>query len=254
MPATRDDLGMHLSASTPRALLGMLATTLLLVAAPASADRSARLVLIGHRTRTVTYPSRAAAEKRAPIVYLHGICGSPDRGCDAFAADATRFGPFVCPEANSVCGSSHSWAGTAFAKLDSVDRAMELVAERTRGALDVGRAGLLVGFSQGAYAAQELVVARPGRFRALLLVGAEVKGDPKRFARAGVTRMVLAAGLYDGTHEQMRRAAPGFAGSGVEARFVDLGAVGHTYEPSAERAVALREAWEWLDAADEVAD
>lgn len=220
----------------------------------ASAQRASRLVLARRQTRVVAYPAQASAEKKAPIVYLHGICGGPDRGCDAFAAEATRFGPFVCPQANATCGESHSWAGTVFAKLDSIDRAMELVAERTAGALDVGRAGILVGFSQGGYAAQQLVVARPGRFRGLFLVGADVQGDPKRFLRAGVTRMVLAAGLHDGMHEPMRKAAARFAGSGVEARFVDLGAVGHTYQPSEDHAQLVHDAWIWLDAADEVAD
>lgn len=233
---------------------GVAAAALATVVTEASAEHSLRFVVTGRRTRAVAYPAQSSAEKKAPVVYLHGICGAPDRGCDAFAAEATRFGPFVCPEANTRCTGGHSWGGAAMAKLDSVDRAMELVADQTDGALDVGRAGILVGFSQGAYAAQELVVARPGRFRGLYLVGADLTVEPKRLLRAGVTRVVLAAGRYDGTHESMRKAAARFEGTTIEARFVDLGPVGHTYDPSADRVDAVHEAWTWLDAAEEVAD
>lgn len=226
----------------------------LVMLASATAGNATRFVVAGRGARAVAYPALASAQKKAPIVYLHGICGAPDRGCDALAAEATRFGPFVCPRANTACGANNTWSGDPFKQLDTVDRAMDLVAEQTRGALDVGRAGILVGFSQGAYAAVPLVLARPGRFRALLLVGANVHIEPKRLLAAGVTRVVLAAGQFDGTHAAMRKIDAGLQHSGLESRFVDLGPVGHTYEPSIERTDAMHDAWTWLDEADEVAD
>lgn len=228
-----------------------------LLTLPSAAGEAERIVVSGAGARAVAYPAQPSAEKKAPVVYLHGICGAPDRGCDAFAAEATRLGPFVCPMANTRCeGGSHSWGGSASNKLDTVDRAMALVAERTSGALDVGRAGILVGFSQGAYAAMQLIEARPGRFRGLYLVGAKVQLQPEKLLAIGVTRVVLAAGRYDGTFAAMRDAvhAVGEGKRGFEARFVDLGAVGHTYEAAADRNEAVHEAWAWLDAADEVAD
>ena len=220
----------------------------------ATAGNATRFVVADHGYRAVAYPAQPSPEKKAPIVYLHGICGKPDRGCDSLAAEATRFGPFVCPRANTACGQNSTWSGATFAQLETVDRAMDLVAAHTHGALDVGRAGILVGFSQGAYAAVPLVLARPGRFRALLLVGANVSIDPKRLLAAGVTRVVLAAGQYDGTYPAMRKIYAGLQRTALESRFVDLGPVGHTFEPSVDRTDAMHDAWTWLDAADEVAD
>lgn len=221
------------------------------------ANLAERFVVQADGARAVAYPAQAGVENKAPVVYLHGICGQPDRGCDAFAADATKLGPFVCPVANTTCeGGAHSWGGSASAKLDTVDKAMALVAAHTNGALDVGRAGILVGFSQGAYASMQLIHARPGRFRALYLVGANITLDPDKLSALGVTRVVLAAGRYDGTYKNMQKAvaAIGEGVRGFEARFVDLGAVGHTYVPADDRVEAVHEAWAWLDQADEVAD
>ena len=236
-------------------LAGLAALALVAVlSASALAGEGQRFVVRGYGTRAVAYPAQSSAVGRAPIVYLHGICGGPDRGCDAFALEATRFGPFVCPQANVSCESGASWGGAAFQKLDAIDRGMQLVAERTEGALDVGRPGILIGFSQGGYAAVELVKARPGRFRGLFLVGASVRLDPKQMRSVGVTRVVLAAGRYDGTYAKLSALHHELAGSAIESRFVDLGPVGHTYVPSAEHESAVHEAWSWLDEAEEVMD
>ncbi len=64
--------------------------------------------------------------------------------------------------------------------------------------------------------------------------------------RLGVRRVVLAAGRYDATRRALEATARRLVAEGFAARFVDLGAVGHTYVPS--RAVpGWGEALGWLE-------
>lgn len=196
--------------------------------------------------RAVTYPALEGAASRPPLVYLHGICGGPDNGCSALSGAATRVGPLVCPQGNVACGGNHSWGGSPTQRIESVFRSLGVASARTGVAQSAERPGILIGFSQGAYLATDVAAARPGAFRGLLLVGASVTIDAAGLTKHGVRRVVLAAGRYDGARDDMRKTAATLASQRFEARFIDLGSVGHTYVPSPDRAGAIEEALDWL--------
>lgn len=61
-------------------------------------------------------------------------------------------------------------------------------------------------------------------------------------------RVVLAAGRYDMTRRTLEETARRLDGEGFPVRFVDLGAVGHTFVP-ARGATGWRDALAWLEEA-----
>lgn len=190
-------------------------------------------------TASVPAPSRPIT-----VVYLHGVHGRAENGCPWLRDGASEVGWLVCPDANAhLANDTFSWSGTVAERHAVVARAER--AAQAQGA-DPGRAGVLVGFSQGAYVALELVRARLGRHRGLVLIGADVEPSREVLAAAGVDRIVLAAGDLDGASASMRRAAERLRREGVAVRFVTLGRIGHSYqvsEPGPKE--ALRDAIAW---------
>jgi predicted esterase len=102
---------------------------------------------------------------------------------------------------------------------------------------------VIVGFSQGAYVALDLVRARLGRYRGLVLIGADVEPAKVLLDAAGVGRIVLAAGALDASYAPLQRAAARLRREGMDVRFVDLGRIGHSYQTTDKE--ALRDAIAW---------
>jgi pimeloyl-ACP methyl ester carboxylesterase len=175
------------------------------------------------------------------VVYLHGIHGLPQNGCPWLASGASELGWLVCPAANTqLPNGTFSWGGTVAAQREVVARAERAAQES---GADPDAANVLVGFSQGAYVALDLVHARLGRVRGLVLIGADVAPSRAMLEAAGVSRIVLAAGDLDGASAPMKRATARLVREGMDARFVSLGAIGHSYETTEKE--ALRDAIVW---------
>lgn len=188
----------------------------------------------------LAFPPRDA-KKLLTVVYLHGVHGRAENGCPWLRAGASELGWLVCPEANEhLSNDTFSWTGTI-----SDQRAVVARAERAAQAqgADPASAGVLVGFSQGAYVALDLVHAGLGRYRGLVLIGAEVDPSREVLAAGGIDRIVLAAGDLDGASLPMRRSAERLRAGGVDVRFVSLGRIGHSYETTDRE--ALRDAIAW---------
>jgi predicted esterase len=196
----------------------------------------------------------APAEPRAPspaIVFLHGMWASPEDSCDVFAGAATPFGFLVCPRANArlrVPGADGGWvdddsdaglkmwSGSAADAERSIRGALE-AADALAPGMRVGQGGTLVGFSNGAYFAAEVACAEPGRWPGLVLLSMKLDLDGARLARAGIRRVVLAAGERDGSSAPMRALAARLdkarrehgEAAAPEVRYMSLGDVGHTF-------------------------
>jgi hypothetical protein len=174
----------------------------------------------------LAYPPRAGVTgvtTPETVVYLHGIHGRAENGCPYFRDGARALGWLVCPEANAVEAPGFTWAGSP-----RDVRAIVARAEQATGAADASP-GVLVGFSQGAYVALDLVHVRLGSYRGLVLLGAAVAPSAADLRAAGVTRVVLGAGTRDGSYAPLLATAARLRREGVDVRFVSLGAVGHTY-------------------------
>ncbi len=82
------------------------------------------------------------------------------------------------------------------------------------------------------------------RFRGLVLLAApEAHPSAQKLKEAGVIRVALGAGAQDAAHAPLVDDAKRLQREGIEARFFDLGAVGHTY--AAEDPAVLRDAIVW---------
>lgn len=191
----------------------------------------------------LAYPPRDDVAARAGarvVVYLHGVHGRAENGCPYLRAGASEIGWLVCPEANVPDAPGFSWSGTPADKRGIVAYAER--AAHARGA-DPDAPSVLVGFSQGSYVALELVRARLGRYRGLVLLGADVEPTPSELAEAGVARIVLASGDRDSPRVSLERTAERLRAAAVDARFVSLGAVGHTYAAEDPSVLAQAIAW-----------
>jgi hypothetical protein len=189
----------------------------------------------------LAFPPAPRGSRPLTVVYLHGIHGLPANGCPWLRDGATELGWLVCPEANrQLANGTFSWGGTVSEQFAVVARA-EHVAQ-ANGA-SVSDADVLVGFSQGAYVALDLVQARLGRHGGLVLIGADVAPSRAVLEAAGVSRIVLAAGDLDAASAPMKRAADRLAREGMDARFVSLGPIGHSYQTTEKE--ALRDAIVW---------
>jgi predicted esterase len=178
----------------------------------------------------VIFPARVSGARPITVV-LHGMCGEPSRTCSHFAEQVTASANLVCPRASERCaGGGVSWPQTGFAQ------AIEAAVERAKAALpepaDDTQGRTLIGYSLGAYRALEIAQSTPGKYPRVMLIGAKISLNQRRLAENGVLRVLLSAGGWDMMHDPMQREAQRALHTGIVARFLDLGPVGHTFTPS----------------------
>jgi predicted esterase len=178
----------------------------------------------------VIFPARVSGPRPITVV-LHGMCGEPIRTCSHFAEQVTESANLVCPRASQRCaGGGASWPQAGFAQ------AVEAAVERAKAALpepaddDHGRT--LIGYSLGAYRALDIAQSTPGKYPRVMLIGAKVLLNQKLLAENGVLRVLLSAGGWDMMHDPMQHETERALRSGIRARFLDLGPVGHIFTPS----------------------
>lgn len=209
---------------------------------------SSRPVKVSARGREMLAfpPSKTASAHAMSVVYLHGARGRAENGCPWFRSGASELGWLVCPDSKLEMqpNGSSSWGADVFAQGPIVADALS--AARAQGASS--EPGVAVGFSQGSYVALDLVKARLATFRGLVLLGAELHPNVKTLRDRGVKRVALGAGIYDAPHDSLVEEAARMSSEGLEARFFDLGHVGHTY--AVEDATVLRDAIVWAGGAE----
>lgn len=210
--------------------LGVLSLTATLISAR-SARAAPEFVWIprdGATPESLVYlPSGAGDTPRPIAVMLHGMCGAPENECPAFAKAFTKRGFLVCPRATLSCaGGGSTWA--ARGRVELVEAAIQSVATRFPGRMDTAQR-TLVGFSLGAFVANELSNADPARWQRVILLSAKIAPNPSRLVKLGAPRMLLGAGDYDLSQMHMRKATRALERAGVDAVFVSLGRVGHQF-------------------------
>lgn len=234
-----------------RVSLAMLVTLVTLRAPTARADERAAEGARSPKSATSSEPKRRTVlafppdnrgGKQPVFVYLHGIAGGPERGCAELAHAVPTYGWLVCPHANVRDGQKYSWGGSLAEQWAVVTQAVREVANEPE--VDASAPVVLLGFSQGAYVAADLVTAYPNKIRAALFVGANVRPQRDALLRSGVKKVAFTAGLYDGTYGYLAESAKLLADAGYPSQFRSLGKVGHTYVGDAEaRAIDSLVSW-----------
>lgn len=180
----------------------------------------------GERPMLAFPPAPRAAHAPVTFVYLHGMRGLAEKGCPFFRRGASELGWLVCPEAiEQDANGLWSWGADLRAQARVLDEAT--AAARANGA----RAALpvVVGFSQGSFVLLDLVKTHLTRARGVVLLGADVHPDVALLREAGIERVALGSGAKDAPYRTLQAEVARLEQEGMPARFVDLGAVGHTY-------------------------
>jgi predicted esterase len=191
------------------------------------------------------HPSQPGAEAARPVtVLLHGMCGHPQSACGPFVDVSTSRGWLVCPRGEDVCGGGTRWRlrGPDDAKL--VDASVNAVAGEHAGEVDLTAPRVLVGFSLGGIAAVQIAQASSGKYAGLVVIASQVHPDAAMLKKAGVKRVVLAAGDMDMTSAPLQQDARALAAQGMPTRFVSLGNFGHGYP--ADMQERMREPMTWV--------
>ena len=201
----------------------------------------------------VAYAPADRATPKPAIVFLHGMWASPEDSCEPFESAATPFGFLVCPRANAPMGDAGPgymmWSGGYAEAARSIHAALDAADALAPGRRE-GQGGTLIGFSNGAYFAAEVACSEPGRWSGLVLMSMKLDLDPKRLARAGVTRVLLAAGDRDDARTSMQALAArinqehgAVPGGELEARYMSLGDVGHAFPSDMGARMCAAIAW-----------
>jgi len=168
------------------------------------------------------------------LVFLHGMCGHAMGYAQSFQFAAARWGRLIAPQGDVSCGKG-PWAKWS-QDLESLDR--RIVDSFMQLGLEPEQI-TLIGYSQGATRAEQLVKKYPERYRYLISIGA-----PEAVSSRGLGKLraaVMMAGEHD-RQDQMRAGVTLLEKQGVPANFMELpgarhGAMGRTPEKSMESAL-----------------
>jgi hypothetical protein len=160
----------------------------------------------------------------------------------------------ACTSGNSTCYDEPDWQGPGPIKATFLSHAIDEV-DAAVPTFVSDAPGVLFGWSRGAFAARDILYASLSdksppevqklahRFRGLVLMAAQVTPDPKKLRAAGIERVVMAAGDYDGARGTMETAVKLLRKAGFEARYVSLGKIPHEWPPDFEARMQEPIAW-----------
>jgi predicted esterase len=183
---------------------------------------------------------------------LHGLGGFPQSACAPFVNAATDRGWLVCPRGEDACGDGARWRVRPEDDGRVVEASLDALAREHPDGVDASSRRVLVGFSLGGIAAVRIAQSEKdghGRYVGLVVIASQVHPDGTLLARAGVKRVVLAAGDLDMTSAPLQADARALNRVGLPTRFVSLGRVGHGYP--ADMADIMSEPIAWVAGAAE---
>jgi predicted esterase len=204
--------------------------------------------------KAFVYPPRGGDGTEAPrpvTVMLHGMCGHPQSACAPFVDVSTSRGWLVCPRGEDACGGGTRWRLHGPDDGQLVEGSVRALVRSHEGEVDAGAPRIIVGFSLGGIAAVQIAQGTVGKYVGLVVVASQVHPDAAALKKAGVKRVVLAAGDLDMTSAPLQEDARTLASQGVSTRFVSLGKYGHGYPPDMEE--RMREPMTWVAESDKPA-
>jgi predicted esterase len=213
-----------------RSLFALATTLLLSGVSPVGARAEVLLSASDLRRSPEPIAHEASAPPAVEITFLHGNGERPEGGCAALREVLKSAGWTHCPRGNLPFGAGFTWGADTKSMVDRLTFAEASRASKPEDAA-LPKQRLLLAFSQGGYVAPRIVTARPGWYSSILVIAATATYSKASLEALGVRRIGFAAGRWDSTYETMKKNASDLARAGFEARFYDLGPVGHTYLP-----------------------
>jgi len=179
-----------------------------------------------------------SADGSAPrVVFLPGLCSNANAYLQSFPEAARRAGGTVALEGDQPCMPgfrSFSWDATKLhARIEAATRAAGVASSAPL---------TLVGYSQGAALAEQLVQRYPERYARIVLIGAPTEPSAAKLAPA---RAVVTMSCSRDVPARMKEASRRLARAGVPSTYVEM--PGCTHGNIAEGERVFDEAFAWLD-------
>lgn len=213
--------------------------------APPPPARVERLLVPGDLVASVV----RGVDGKAPLtVFLPGICSNANAYLQNFPEAAKKQGGVVAIEGDQPCGNlqdfrSFSWdAGRQHARVEA--------ALAAAGVTEIPREGItLVGYSQGAALAEQMVQRWPGRYARIVLIGAPTDPSPRNLARA---RAVVTMACERDVTARMKQAATATSKAGIPATYFQMPGCTHGNIADGER--VFDATFDWLRANERAPD
>ena len=196
------------------------------------------------------YKPRSKARRRV-LVYLHGRGGNPFEDCRKWARVARQFGWVVCPQGPATTDTGgRAWSNDADTARKIVDATFAALAEKYKGRVRA-RGNVLIGFSEGAFIAQQLGMRDPSRWNRWLILAANDRywfGDAPQLLEQNhskIRRVYLFTGEDDQVAENTVRAGEMLKTAHIHVKVKIAPGLGH--EVPADRMITnYRRPLRWL--------
>ena len=200
------------------------------------------------------YYVRPPTKARRPIIlYLHGRGGNPLEDCRKWARAARPFGWVVCPQGPGRTESGgRTWNNDVETAKRIIHATVAALQEKYPGRVR-SRGDILVGFSEGAFIAQQVGASDPKHWNRWLILAANDRywmgSSPQLLEqnRAKIHRVYLLTGEDDQVAENTKRAGEMLKGAHIRVRVKIEPGLGH--EVPADRMITnYRRPLRWLAA------
>jgi len=196
------------------------------------------------------YKPRSKARRRV-LIYLHGRGGNPFEDCRKWARVARQFGWVVCPQGPATTDTGgRAWSNDADTARKIVDATLVALAEKYKGRVRA-RGNVLIGFSEGAFIAQQLGIRDPSRWNRWLILAANDRywfGDAPQLLEQNhskIRRVYLFTGEDDQVAENTVRAGEMLKTAHIHVKVKIAPGLGH--EVPADRMITnYRRPLRWL--------
>jgi predicted esterase len=200
------------------------------------------------------YVQPRTKSRRPIILYLHGRGGNALEDCRKWARVTRPFGWLVCPQGPAPTDTGgRTWNNDAETARRIINATVDALKEKYKGRVRT-RSDILIGFSEGAFIAQQVGMRDPARWNRWLILAADDRywfGDAAQILeqnREKIRRVFLFTGEDDQVAENTRRAGEMLKDAHIRVRVRIAPGLGH--EVPADRMITnYRRPLRWLAAA-----
>jgi predicted esterase len=199
-------------------------------------------------------PRSRSPSQRPVLLYLHGRGGNAFEDCRKWARVARRFGWIVCPQGPAPGDTGgRAWNNDADTARKIIDATVVALRTKYKGRVR-SRGNILIGFSEGAFIAQQVGLKDPSHWNRWLILAANDRywfGDALQLLeqnRSKIRRVYLFTGENDQVAENTRRAGDMLKTAHIPVKIRIVPGLGHEI-PEDRMITNYRRPLKWLVAA-----